>query len=149
MLVVRGCSRRWGSRRWLRRSGFSLTLGRLDGGASLDELLEHVRAVDRATSLPVSVDLENGHGPEPESVARVIERAASAGAVGGSIEDWDPATGIYPLERAVERVTAAAQAARQLSFPFLIIARAENHITRQSRSRRHDHATEGLRGRRG
>src|SRR5579884_3941860 len=83
-------------------SGFSFTLGRPDGGASLDELIEHVQAVDRATSLPVSVDLENGHGPQPEAAAGAIERVASAGAVGGSIEDWDPEIGIYPLERAAE-----------------------------------------------
>lgn len=109
-------------------SGFSFTLGRPDGGASLDELAEHVRALDRATSLPVSVDLENGHGPEREAPARAIKRATGAGAVGGSIEDWDPNTGLYPLERAVERVSAACQAARELDFPFLVTARAENHI---------------------
>jgi 2-methylisocitrate lyase-like PEP mutase family enzyme len=109
-------------------SGFAFTLGRPDGGASLDELAEHVRALDRATSLPVSVDLENGHGREPGAAARAITLAASAGAVGGSIEDWDPATGVYPLERAVERVSAACQAARELSFPFMVTARAENHI---------------------
>ena len=42
-----------------------------------------------ATSLPVSVDLENGYGPAPEEAARAITRVAEAGAVGGSIEDWD------------------------------------------------------------
>ena len=109
-------------------SGFAFTLGRLDGGANLDELVEHVRAVDRATSLPVSVDLEDGHGPEPEAAARAIERAASAGAVGGSIEDWDRAGEIFPLAQAVERVAAAVQAARQLGFPFMLTARAENLI---------------------
>src|SRR5438445_9585560 len=46
-------------------SGFSFTLGRLDGGATLAELIGHVRAIDSATDLPVSVDLENGHGPDP------------------------------------------------------------------------------------
>src|SRR5438270_10986515 len=56
-------------------SGFAFTLGRLDGGATLDEVLDHVRALDRATSLPVSVDLENGRGPAPEDAARAIMRA--------------------------------------------------------------------------
>src|SRR5437762_8637189 len=50
-------------------SGFAFTLGRLDGGATLDEVLEHVRSLDAATSLPVSVDLENGYGPRPEDAA--------------------------------------------------------------------------------
>lgn len=109
-------------------SGFAFTLGRPDGGITLDELAGHIAAVDRATGLPVSVDLENGYGPRPEDAACAIERAAAAGAVGGSIEDWDPRDGIYSLEFAAERVAAAAEAARRLPFPFTLTARAENHI---------------------
>lgn len=109
-------------------SGFAFTLGRPDGGASLDELVEHVGALDRSTNLPISVDLENGFGPEPEAAANAIERAAAAGAVGGSIEDYDPGGWIYPIDQAVERVAAACAAARRLSFPFTVTARAENHI---------------------
>jgi len=107
-------------------SGFAFTLGRPDGDVTLDEVCAHIRSLDRATSLPVSVDLENGYGPAPEDAAKSIERAAEAGAVGGSIEDYDPDSGLYPLEQAVERVAAAAEAARRLSFPFMLTARAEN-----------------------
>ena len=109
-------------------AGFAFTLGRLDGDVTLDEVIEHTRVLDRATSLPVSVDLENGYGPEPEDAARAITRAAEAGAVGGSIEDYDPEGGIYELEHAVERVAAAVEAAARLGFPFTLTARAENHI---------------------
>jgi 2-methylisocitrate lyase-like PEP mutase family enzyme len=109
-------------------SGFAFTLGRQDGGASLDELVEHVGALARSTSLPISVDLENGFGPEPEAAANAIQRAAGAGAVGGSIEDYDPGGWIYPVDQAVERVVAACEAARGHSFPFTVTARAENHI---------------------
>ena len=109
-------------------SGFAFTLGRLDGGATFDEVIEHTRALAEATSLPVSVDLENGHGPKPEDAARAIARAAAAGAVGGSIEDWDRAGEIYGLDHAVERVAAASEEARRLDFPFTLTARAENHI---------------------
>jgi len=109
-------------------SGFAFTLGRLDGGATLDEVVEHVAALDRATDLPVSVDLENGYGPDPESVALAITRVAEAGAVGGSIEDYDPAGQIYELPNAVERIAAAVKAAQGLGFPFVLTARAENHI---------------------
>ncbi len=105
-------------------SGFAFTLGRRDGQATLDELTDHVRALDQATDLPVSVDLENGHG-DP---AAAIERVAAAGAVGGSIEDWDPDAGLYPHDEAVERIAAAVQAARALPFPFTLTARAENHL---------------------
>jgi 2-methylisocitrate lyase-like PEP mutase family enzyme len=81
-----------------------------------------------ATNLPVSVDLENGYGPAPADAARAITRAAGAGAVGGSIEDYDRSGEIYGIEHAAERVAAAVEAARSLDFPFTLTARAENHI---------------------
>jgi len=109
-------------------SGFAFTLGRLDGGVTLDEVIEHTSALDRATELPLSVDLENGYGDDSESAARAIARVAQAGAVGGSIEDYDPDGYLYELSHAVERITAAAEAARSLGFPFMLTARAENHI---------------------
>jgi 2-methylisocitrate lyase-like PEP mutase family enzyme len=107
-------------------SGFAFTLGRLDGGVTLDEVIEHTGAIDAATSLPVSVDLENGYGPAPEDAAWAVTGAAGAGAAGGSIEDWDAEHGIYELAHAVERVAAAAEAARP--HGFVLTARAENHI---------------------
>jgi 2-methylisocitrate lyase-like PEP mutase family enzyme len=109
-------------------SGFAFTLGRPDGSVTLDEVADHVRALDAATPLPLSVDLENGYGPRPEDAARAIERAAEAGAVGGSIEDYDPRTGIYAIDHAAERVAAASETARRMGFPFMLTARAENHI---------------------
>jgi 2-methylisocitrate lyase-like PEP mutase family enzyme len=109
-------------------SGFAFTLGRRDGEASLDEVVEHTAAIDAATELPVSVDLENGYGSDPESAATAIARVAEAGAVGASIEDWDPVGRLYALEEATERVAAASAAARKLPYPFLLTARAENHI---------------------
>ncbi len=109
-------------------SGFAFTLGRLDGNVTLDEVVAHTAALDRATDLPVSVDLENGFGAEPESAALAVTRAAEARAVGGSIEDYDPGGRIYDREHAAERVAAAVEAARRLPFPFVLTARAENHI---------------------
>ena len=109
-------------------SGFAFTLGRRDGNVSLDEVVGHAATLDAATELPVSVDLENGYGVDPEAAARAIARAAEAGAVGGSIEDYDPAGKLYKLDHASERVAAAAEAARGLEFPFMLTARAENHI---------------------
>jgi 2-methylisocitrate lyase-like PEP mutase family enzyme len=109
-------------------SGFAFTLGRLDGSVALDEVIEHTAMLDHATDLPLSVDLENGYGPDPESAALAITRAAEAGAVGGSIEDFDPDGHLYELPHAVERVAAAVEAARGLGFPFTLTARAENHL---------------------
>jgi 2-methylisocitrate lyase-like PEP mutase family enzyme len=109
-------------------SGFAFTLGRLDGDVSLDEVIEHAAVLNRATELPVSVDLENGYGPEPESAALAITRVAETGAVGGSIEDYDGGGFIYERPHAVERVAASAEAAQALRFPFTLTGRAENHI---------------------
>jgi 2-methylisocitrate lyase-like PEP mutase family enzyme len=109
-------------------AGFAFTLGRRDGGVTLDEVIEHTGVLARSTPLPVSVDLENGYGPEPEAAALAITRAAEAGAVGGSIEDYDPEGSIYDIEHATERVAAAVEAARGLGFPFTFTARAENHL---------------------
>jgi 2-methylisocitrate lyase-like PEP mutase family enzyme len=109
-------------------SGFAFTLGRPDGNVSLDEVVAHIEAIDRATALPVSADLENGYGPDPESAALAVRRAEEAGAVGGSIEDYDPDGYLYEPAHAAERVAAAAEAAHGLEVPFTLAARAENHI---------------------
>jgi 2-methylisocitrate lyase-like PEP mutase family enzyme len=109
-------------------SGFAFTLGRLDGDVSLDEVVEHTAAIDRATELPVSVDLENGYGADPASCSAAIARIAEAGAVGGSIEDWDRTDGLYEISFAAERIAAAAETAHGLGFPFVLTGRAENHI---------------------
>jgi 2-methylisocitrate lyase-like PEP mutase family enzyme len=105
-------------------SGFAFTLGRRDGDVTLDEVIAHTAALDRATELPVSVDLENGYGAEPEDAARAVTAAAAAGAAGGSIEDYDPSGRLYDLAHATERVAAAVEAAES----FVLTARAENHI---------------------
>src|SRR4051812_4856787 len=60
-------------------SGFAFSLGRRDGGATLDEVVRHAAELDAATDLPVSVDLENGYGAEPSEAARAVTAVAEAG----------------------------------------------------------------------
>jgi 2-methylisocitrate lyase-like PEP mutase family enzyme len=110
-------------------SGFAYTLGRSDSSVTLDEVAAHVALLCEASDLPVSVDLENGYGAPPASAASAVARVAKAGAVGGSIEDWDPSEQrLYAFDEAVARVSAAAQAAHALDVPFTFTARAENHL---------------------
>src|ERR1700751_2641121 len=71
-------------------SGFAFTLGRHDGNVTLDEVVAHTALLAAATNLPVSVDLENGYGPEPKDAARAVTAAAAAGAAGGSVEGHSP-----------------------------------------------------------
>ena len=114
-------------------AGYAFSMGRPDGAAAIgrDETLANARAIVDATSLPVSADLENGFGDDPQSCADTVRMAATAGLVGGSIEDATGRSGdpIYPFALAVERVAAAVAAARALPFPFVLTARAENLIT--------------------
>jgi 2-methylisocitrate lyase-like PEP mutase family enzyme len=107
-------------------SGFAFTLGRPDGGVTLDEVIEHTYALASAVGIPVAVDLENGYGAAPEDAARAVSAAAGAGAAGGSIEDWDADAGLYAVEAATERIAAAAEAAAATGL--VLTARAENHI---------------------
>jgi 2-methylisocitrate lyase-like PEP mutase family enzyme len=109
-------------------SGFAFTLGRPDGAVTLDEVAAHTAAITAAVDVPLSVDLENGYADDEQGVAVAVARVAGAGAVGASIEDYAPAEGVYPRERAAERVAAAVAAARTLGYPFVLTARAENHI---------------------
>src|SRR5262245_20802802 len=105
-------------------AGFAWTLGRRDGGVTRDEPLAHCRALAAATELPVSADLENGFGDSPEAAAETVRLAAATGLVGCSIEDasGNPARPIYDPGLATERVAAAVEAARSLSFPFTLTA---------------------------
>lgn len=109
-------------------SGFAYSLGRADGEVTLEETLEHCRVLCAATDLPVSADLENGYADDPVTAAKAITLAGNAGVAGGSIEDYDgnDSQSIYDFGLAVERVTAAVEAARALPYEFTLTARAEN-----------------------
>ena len=104
------------------------TIGRKDGELTRNEALAHARVIVNATDLPVSADLEKGFGEKPEVVAETILLAAEAGLVGCTIEDstGNPEHPILDFQLAVERIDAAARAARSLSFPFMLTARAHN-----------------------
>ena len=105
----------------------AFTLGRPDlGHVSRDEALAHAQDLVAAVNIPVSGDFENGFGDAPEEVALTVRLGAEAGLAGLSIEDMAlPDTTPYAFELAVERIRAAAAAARALPRDFVLLARAD------------------------
>ena len=106
----------------------AIAIGRRDGGLTRDQALEQARIIVEATDLPVSADLENGFGDQPEAVAETIRKAAAVGLAGCTIEDstGDRDRPLYDEALAIERIAAAVEAVRGLPFPFQLTARAHN-----------------------
>jgi 2-methylisocitrate lyase-like PEP mutase family enzyme len=113
-------------------AGYAFTQGRLDriGGTSRQEALAHAAQIIAATTLPVSADLEDGFGRDPEAVAETIRQAAAVGLSGCTIEDatGDPAEPILDRTLAIERIEAAAEVVKSLAEPFMLTARSENFL---------------------
>lgn len=111
-------------------AGYAFSLGQRDNAVSRERTLADLRAMAEATDLPVSADLGNCFGDDPNTVAETIRLAAQTGIAGCSVED---STGqadnpVYDFKLAVERVHAAVEAARALPFPFTLTARTENYF---------------------
>jgi 2-methylisocitrate lyase-like PEP mutase family enzyme len=109
-------------------AAFAFTLGRPDmGRVTREESLAHAEQIVRATPLPVSGDFENGFADAPDDVAETIRLAAEVGLSGCSIEDTQMVDGNppYGFDLAVDRIRAAASAARAIGRPFVLCARAD------------------------
>ena len=109
-------------------SGMAFALGLPEGQVSKAATFAHCGQIVAATGLPVSADLEKGFGDMPEDVAATVREAAAIGLAGCSIEDHSgsPDYQIYGFELAVERIAAAAAAARELTDDFVLTARCES-----------------------
>ena len=111
-------------------AGFANSLGRMDGGVTRDEVLDHCSNLTAATSLPINADYENGFGNAPEQVAESVSLAAATGLAGCSIEDYTGSMDnpIYERALAVDRIRAAADAAHSGPRRLVLTARCENFI---------------------
>jgi 2-methylisocitrate lyase-like PEP mutase family enzyme len=111
-------------------SGYARSIGATDHKAGRDNVLAHIRAMAAAVDLPITADLENGFGPDPDTVAETIRLGATSGLVGGSIEDatGDADDPIFDIAHAAERIRAASEAARQLPFRFMLTGRTDNFL---------------------
>ena len=111
-------------------AGFAWTTGRPDNGVTLDQTLDHLRAVSAAVTVPVNADFEGGYAVEPEQVAEHVRRATGTGIAGLSIEDstGDADDPLHDAGLAVERIRAARQAIDESGTGVLLTARSEGFV---------------------
>ncbi len=110
-------------------AGFAFSRGLQDSVAAVpcDLMLDHIREVVAATSLPVNADFQTGYADEPEGVATNVALCIATGVAGLSIEDatGNAAAPLYDFDLAVERIKAARAALDASGIPVLLTARCE------------------------
>lgn len=116
-------------------AGFAFSRGLQDSVSAVprDLMLDHIREIVRATSLPVNADFQTGYADEPEGVAANVTLCIATGVAGLSIED---ATGnatspLYDFALAVERIKAARAAIDASGIPVVLTARCEAWLVGQ------------------
>jgi 2-methylisocitrate lyase-like PEP mutase family enzyme len=109
--------------------GFAFTRGLPDEASAISRqaMLEHIRDIVLATTLPVNADFQNGYADEPEAVAESVRLCVATGVAGLSIEDntGNQSSPLYEDALAVERVKAARRAIDQSGIPVVLTARCE------------------------
>ena len=111
-------------------SGFAWSLGRADNHVTVDEAIEHVRAIAAAVTVPVNADFEGGFAVDADDVALNVAAVATTGIAGLSIED-STTQGEEPLlefSLAVDRIRAARAAIDGTGTGVLLTARSEGFL---------------------
>jgi len=110
-------------------AGFAFTRALPDDVSAIPRavMLEHIRDIVLATSLPVNADFQNGYAHEPEAVAESVKLCVATGVAGLSVEDntGDASKLLYDDMIAVERIEAARRAIDQSGIPVVLTARCE------------------------
>jgi len=108
-------------------AGFAFSRGKPDGGVPRDEMLDHIRGIVEATSLPVNADFEAGYADEPEHVAGNVALCLKTGVAGLSIEDNSRRTvpPLYEKKLAIERVRTARCAIDDSETGVVLTGRCE------------------------
>jgi 2-methylisocitrate lyase-like PEP mutase family enzyme len=111
-------------------AGLAWSLGRPDGGVTLEESLAHLRLVAGAVTVPVNADFEGGYAVDPEGVAANVTKAAETGIAGLSIEDstGDAAEPLFELDLAVARIAAARRAIDESGTGVVLTGRSEGFV---------------------
>lgn len=111
-------------------AGLAWTLGRADTQVTRDEVLDHLRRIAGAVTVPVNADFEGGYAVEPDDVALNVTMAADTGIAGLSIEDssGDPAEPLVDFDLAVRRVAAARRAIDRSGTNIVLTGRSEGFV---------------------
>ena len=111
-------------------AGLAWTLGRADTQVTRDEVLDHLRLIVGAVTVPVNADFEGGYAVEPADVAANVSMAADTGIAGLSIEDasGDGANPLYEFDLAVHRVAAARGAIDKSGTDIVLTGRSEGFV---------------------
>ena len=110
-------------------AGFAWSMGRMDYGLKVDEVVAHLAQLTAAVDLPVNADFEGGFAVDPEGVAVNVTRAVIEGGVAGlSIEDRSEPGAAEPLldfDLSVARIRAARAAIDATGMNAVLTARCE------------------------
>jgi 2-methylisocitrate lyase-like PEP mutase family enzyme len=108
-------------------AGFAFSRGKRDGGVPRDEMLQHIREIVDATSLPVNADFLAGYADKPEDVAANVRLCVETRVAGLSIEDNTGRTDtpLYEEKLAIERVRAARGAIDASKSGVVLTGRCE------------------------
>jgi 2-methylisocitrate lyase-like PEP mutase family enzyme len=107
-------------------AGVAYVLGYPDGQRiPRAEMLDMVRRIAGAVSVPVSADMEAGYGTTPEAAAETARGVLAAGAVGMNLEDTGDDGALLPLEVQVGRLRAARSAAAAAGVPLFLNGRTD------------------------
>jgi 2-methylisocitrate lyase-like PEP mutase family enzyme len=115
-------------------AGFAFSRGKPDGGVPRDEMLNHIREIVEATSLPVNADFLAGYADQPEDVATNVRLCVSTGVAGLSIEDNTGRTDkpLYEKKLAGERIHAARSAIDTSGTDVVLTGRCEAWLVHDS-----------------
>jgi 2-methylisocitrate lyase-like PEP mutase family enzyme len=108
-------------------AGFAWSQGQADNAVTLEQILDHLRALCASVDLPINADFESGFAREPEAVARNVAAAIETGIAGLSIEDRDIAApfALFDTKLAVDRIRAARAEIDRRGADVILVARTE------------------------
>jgi 2-methylisocitrate lyase-like PEP mutase family enzyme len=123
-------------------AGIAWSLGYADG-EQLDprELVAACERICRVVTVPVSVDIERGHGRTPAEVRATVRTLLDVGIVGINIEDGviPDSTELFPSDVLCERISSIRSLAREAGVRLFINARIDTYfIPTSDPSARHE-----------